>query len=85
MIVIKTTPYSHYPGSLCHRESPRIAHDLLVKSRKQLVVVKAAQEEGRQDERFEESEEPYARLGQTRLATRVTTLPRRVDLYFAGK
>lgn len=46
--------------------------------------VKAAQGESQQEQDFRQFDS-RARMGRTRLATRVTTLPRRADLYFAGE
>lgn len=45
--------------------------------------VRAAQGESQQEQDFRQFDS-RARMGRTRLATRVTTLPRRADLYFAG-
>ena len=46
--------------------------------------VRAAQGDSQQEQDLRFSDSRMA-MGRTRLATRVSTLPRRADLYFAGK
>ena len=70
-------------GGSCLHARPKAGMGLASKlsSSMSTLAIRAAQGNSRKNDEFLSS---AARTGQTRLATRLTTVPRRVDLYFAG-